>query len=184
MDETPIKAGQAGPGKLKPGWFWPLYGDRDEVVFTFAASRGRQHIETVLRQDFRGTLLSDGYAAYARYAQQSEQVTHAQCWVHSRRQFIEAEAQEPAAVREALDAIAALYRIEDDIQAQRLTAEKKHAYRLAHSKPVVDAFFDWCERQLQRSDLTPSSPLTKALGYVLRRAHAQGHWQQPPVRLR
>jgi transposase len=66
MDETPVKAGKAGPGKLKQSWFWPLYGDQDEVVFNFSSSRGRQHIEATLRQQFSGTLISDGYAAYAR----------------------------------------------------------------------------------------------------------------------
>ena len=64
MDETPIKAGKAGKGKLKQGWFWPLYGDQDEVVFTFSNSRGRQHIDNTLGQRFSGTLISDGYAAY------------------------------------------------------------------------------------------------------------------------
>lgn len=45
----------------------------------------------MLKGDFEGTLLSDGYAAYACYAEQSEGVTHAQCWTHTRRQFVEAE---------------------------------------------------------------------------------------------
>lgn len=169
MDETPIKAGRAGPGKLKQGYFWPLYGEQDEVVFTYAASRGRQHIERTLRERFTGTLLSDGYSAYARYAEQTEGITHAQCWVHSRRYFIAAEDQEPAAVRLALDHIARLYRVEDEISAAHLRDEKKREYRFTHSKPVVDQFFGWCQAQLQRPDLVPSNPLTKALGYVLHR---------------
>lgn len=172
MDETPIKAGKAGQGKLKQSWFWPLYGEQDEVVFTFSSSRGRQHIEATLRQRFTGTLISDGYAAYARYAQQNEGVTHAQCWVHSRRQFIASEAQEPAAVRQALDFIAALYRIEAQIRVQGLAGEPKQQYRLEHAKPVVDTFFAWCAEQLQRTDLAPSNALSKALGYVIRREHA------------
>ncbi|MBW0298688.1 hypothetical protein B4P00_21190 [Shewanella xiamenensis] len=27
MDETPIKAGKAGPGKMKQSYFWPVYGE-------------------------------------------------------------------------------------------------------------------------------------------------------------
>jgi len=72
MDETPIKAARAGPGKLKQSWFWPLYGDKHEVNFTFSTSRGRQHIEKTLRTRFNGTLLSDGYSAYASYVQANE----------------------------------------------------------------------------------------------------------------
>jgi transposase len=33
MDETPIKAGHKSKGKLQTGYFWPLYGDQDEIAF-------------------------------------------------------------------------------------------------------------------------------------------------------
>ncbi|GAB2589291.1 IS66 family transposase [Nitrincola alkalisediminis] len=172
MDETPIKAGKATKGKLKQSWFWPLYGDQDEVVFTFSSSRGRQHIENILKHQFNGTLISDGYSAYASYAAKNEGVIQAQCWVHSRRQFIEAEQEEPAAVSQALDYIALLYQVEEEIRAQKLSGEKKQLYRLEHSKPQVDAFYEWCEQQLLRNDLTPKSPLLRAVHYVLKRKTA------------
>ncbi|CAO1659224.1 MULTISPECIES: IS66 family transposase [Salinicola] len=174
MDETPIKAGhqgRAGPqkGKMKSGWFWPLYGDDDEVVFTYSNSRGRGHIEQVLSEQFTGTLISDGYAAYARYAAAQDGVTHAQCWVHGRRYFIEAQKEHPQQAGEALQQIAKLYHNEDNIRAQQLTGETKRQYRLAHSKPVVDDFFQWCRDQLERGELLPSDALTKALNYMLSR---------------
>ena len=174
MDETPIKAGhqgRAGPraGKMKSGWFWPLYGDADEVVFTYANSRGRAHIEQVLNEQFSGTLLSDGYAAYARYAQQQQGVTHAQCWVHSRRYFIEAQADHPTRATQALQQIASLYKTEEAIKAQCLSGEKKRQYRLEHSQAVVKGFFQWCQQQREGGDLLPSDRLTRALNYVLNR---------------
>ena len=46
---------------------------------------------------------------------------------------------------------------------------KKQAWRLKHSKPVVDAFFEWCEQQLRDNTLLPDNPLIKAVGYVLNR---------------
>lgn len=174
MDETPIKAGHQGraspqKGKMKSGWFWPLYGDADEVVFTYSNSRGRAHIEQVLNDQFSGTLISDGYAAYARYAATQRGVTHAQCWVHSRRYFIEAQKDHPDRATEALQQIAKLYRNEEDIRTQQLTGEKKRQYRLLHSKPVVSDFFQWCRNQLESGGLLPSDPLSKALNYVLSR---------------
>jgi transposase len=63
MDETPIKAGRSGKGKMKATWYWPIYGEDDEICFTWSASRGSAHIEQQL-EDFKGVLLSDGYAAY------------------------------------------------------------------------------------------------------------------------
>ena len=169
MDETPIKAGRKERGKLKQGYFWPVYGEDHEIVFTYHASRGRQHIEQLIKTSFQGTLLTDGYAAYARYVQHTEGVTHAQCWVHSRRKFVEAESRDPDAADAALAQIAQLYQVEKQLQDKGLIGEKKRDYRLAHSKPVVDAFFEWCQGQCQRTDLTPTDPLTKALNYVRNR---------------
>ena len=174
MDETPTKAGhQSRPGRetgrMKTGWFWPLYGDGDEVVFTFSTSRSRAHLEQVLNGRFCGTLLSDGYAAYARYVSQSEGVVHAQCWVHGHRYFIDAQAEHPQAVDEALQQIAALYRIEKTIRHKGLSGEQKNRYRLEHSQPIVDGFFDWCRGQLDRGGLVPSDGLYVAIQYVLKR---------------
>ena len=166
MDETPIKAGKAGPGKMKQSYFWPVYGDKDEIVFTFSTSRGRQHIEEIVKHRFKGTLLSDGYSAYASYIKANEGLTHAQCWVHSRRQFIEAENSWPAPAKEAISLIAKLYEIEETIRNQKLTDDKKRQYRLTHSKPVVDRFFTWCDDTLHNLTLLPKDPLSKAIGYV------------------
>jgi hypothetical protein len=35
MDETPIKAGLAEPGKMKSAHIWPVYGERDEICFPY-----------------------------------------------------------------------------------------------------------------------------------------------------
>lgn len=89
MDETPLKAGRAGTGKMKTGYFWPLYGDQDEVVFPFFDNRRHENVDTLLK-GYHGTLISDGYGAYERFAARQrtggepgkETVTHAHCWVH------------------------------------------------------------------------------------------------------
>jgi hypothetical protein len=50
---------------MKQTYFWPLYGDSDEVAFTWSHSRGMLHAKAQL-QGFTGTLLTDGYAAYTK----------------------------------------------------------------------------------------------------------------------
>jgi transposase len=181
MDETGIKAGPAGKGKMKTGWFWPVYGDADEIVFTYASTRAKSHIEKVLSAHFKGTLVSDGYVAYARYTEARDDVVHAQCWVHGRRQFIEAEGAEPGLVAVALQYIRELYAIETTIREQDLKDEKKRAYRLEHSKPVVDAFFAWCEQQLLDQSLLPDNPFIKAIGYMRNRQDALRVFLEDPA---
>ncbi|MGB7303993.1 MAG: IS66 family transposase [Burkholderiaceae bacterium] len=171
MDETPIKAGlsKKRKGKMHQGYYWPLYGEDDEVVFTYSDSRARRVIEQILSQSFCGTLVSDGYAAYARYAQNNDRVTHAQCWVHTRRQFVDAEKDEPALVAHMLQQMQALYRHEEHIADNKLADADKREYRLMHSKPVVDTIFEWVQTQRQRIDLVPAAPFAKALGYIAAR---------------
>ncbi|MEJ2130856.1 MAG: IS66 family transposase [Gammaproteobacteria bacterium] len=179
MDETPIKAGHKSRGKLKTTYFWPLYGDQDEVAFPWFASRASPNVKALLGE-YSGTLLSDGYAAYARYAAQSTAIVHAQCWAHARRHFCEAEPAEPALAAAALERIGVLYRIEQAIAEAELEGAPKLAHRLEHAKPVVDAFFGWCEDTLADQALLPSNPLTKALGYVLERRVQLGVFVSDP----
>lgn len=177
MDETPIKAGRTGhsgknKGQMKQAWFWPLLGDAGEIAFTYSPSRGRQHIETVLKSQFSGTLVSDGYSAYSSYIDANAAITHANCWVHGRRMFVKAEDSEPQEVAQVLDTMAHLYRIEEHIRERSLTGEKKREFRLQHSKPVVEQLFAWLDLQRQRPELLPSNPFSKAIGYMQNRETA------------
>jgi len=167
MDETPIKAGRAGPGKMKATYYWPLYGEQDEVCFPWFPSRGAEHVYRALGlTPAQGSvLLTDGYSAYKQYVEKTG-VTHAQCWAHLRRGFFEAQPIEPEASGEALEQIRALYAVEAEIRERKLAGDAKRVHRLLHAKPIVDTFFDWINRQFERQDLLPSNPLTKALAYA------------------
>lgn len=166
MDETPIKAGRKSKnkGKMHQGWLWPVYGEDDEICFTYSSGRGAVHLETVLK-GFEGVLLTDGYAAYDKFAR-NKPIIQTQCWVHARRYFVKAENIEPDAVAQALDKIGKLYEIEKAIRIKALPPDKMRAYREKHSKPLVDGFFSWCRDQQQRIDLVNSNPLSKALKYA------------------
>ncbi|MEQ8494077.1 MAG: IS66 family transposase, partial [Gammaproteobacteria bacterium] len=167
IDETPVKAGRA-KGRMKTAWYWPVYGEADEVAFTWSPSRGRAHLERLL-DGFEGTLLSDGAGAYARFAAERPALRHAQCWSHTRRAFVKAEAMEPKAVAEALALIGRLYAIEAELRERDLEPEQVLVERSLRTLPAVDAFFAWCRLQCQRMDLTPSNPLAKAIVYAQER---------------
>lgn len=184
MDETPIKAG-VDKGKMKKGYFWPVHGEQGEMCFHYAASRSHANVRQILGETLSpGTvLLSDGYAAYARYTEQLK-VTHAQCWAHTRRHFFEAQDIEREAAQEALRRIGVLYQHEQTLRDKKLQGEDKRRYRAEHSRPEVAAFFDWVQEQLHRSDLLPSNPFSKALGYAReRRASLEVFLADPAVEI-
>ena len=168
LDETPGKAGRKSKGKMQKGYFWCFYGDQDEMAFIYSASRSGDVVEPYLK-NFEGTLLTDGYSGYDRLCQTYPQITHAQCWTHSRRYFIKSQDAESEAAKEALGCISALYKVEDDIRKTELQGQDILAYRQDNAKPLVDQFFNWHEEQLRRLDLVKSNPLSKALGYVHKR---------------
>lgn len=172
MDETPIKAGVA-KGQMKRGYFWPVYGDRDEVCFPYGHGRAHANVPTLLGNSLREdvVLLSDGYPAYAAYSKKMG-VTLAQCWAHTRRYFFDARQSDPRGADEALARIGALYAIEEVIRNKKLAGEDRRHYRATHSRPEVAAFFEWVEGQLRRSDLVPSLPFAKALAYARERRAA------------
>jgi hypothetical protein len=155
---------------MKTGYFWPVYGEADEVCFPYCTSRGHAHVRNLLGMApaADAVLISDGYDAYSAYAKKTG-LTHAQCWSHARREIFEALESEPPGVGEALEQIKAIYAVEDHIREHQLVGEGKQLYRLTHSKPKIEVFFDWIERQFERHGFTPTNPFIKALRYAHKR---------------
>ena len=170
MDETAIKAGRAGPGKMKAAYFWPLYGEQDEICFLYYPSRAARHVQEALGPSppAGAVLQTDGYAAYAQYAKKMG-LTHAQCWAHARRKVFEAKEIEPGPAAQALDWIGGLYAVEAEIREQGLAGAAKRAWRLEHAKPLADHFFAWIDEQFAALGFLPSSPFIAALAYIRER---------------
>jgi transposase len=173
MDETPIKAGREVQGKMRTAWFWPVHGESQEICFPYAPTHQKEHIFKILGRHFSPdtVLLTDGNDSYARYAQ-AVGIVHAQCWAHNRRGYFEAKDYEPERAGHALELIARLYAIEDDIRERALVGEDKRLYRLERSKPVTEVFFHWVDQQLQAEALKAKTPLTEALAYTHKRRAA------------
>ena len=169
MDEIPIKASRKIKGRMSTSYFWPIFGDKHEICFPWRESRAHSHVPELLSGFSGGVLLTDGYAAYESYSAAQQSIIHAECWSHSRRKFIKAIEAEPSLAGKALDFIAEFYKFEKIIKEQKLEADKKLAYRVMHTKPVVEQFFDWLEQVLAEHALMPSNPFTQAANYAFKR---------------
>jgi transposase len=183
MDETPIKAGPTGTGKMKAAYFWPVYGQQDEICFPYYPSRAASHIQEALGLSLQqgAVLQTDGYAAYAQYAKKLG-LTHAQCWSHARRKIFEAKDIDPGPAGQALEWIGALFAAEAHIREHQLTGATKQAWRITHAKPVVQRLFAWIDKQFEQQGFLPSSPFTGALAYLReRRAGLEVYLDDPDV---
>ena len=169
IDETPTKARRKKKGKMQTGYFWPALSEK-EIVFFFFNSREHRRVFEALGTEpgDDSVIVSDGYEAYKQYAK-AVGILNALCWMHARREFVKAEGGAPKQAEEALNLLRPLWQIEKEIEDQGLEGNDKLIHRVLHSKPVVDQFFAWVDKQLKVETLLPSSQLSKALSYVDKR---------------
>lgn len=169
MDETPIRAGRNERGKMELCQFWPIYGDKNEVVFPFATTKGADVVKEFLGSSFQGVLLTDGNPSYASYAKDRMGVVQACCWAHTRREFFDARAAVPDLCDEALRRIGQFYEHEAAIRAKSLAGIAKLHYRREHVAPLVEDFFSWLEKVVSTRVLLPTDLFLKAAAYALSR---------------
>ncbi|MDF2115180.1 IS66 family transposase, partial [Roseiarcaceae bacterium H3SJ34-1] len=171
-DETTAPVLDPGRGRTKTGQLWtyvrddrPWGGtDPPAVAYVYAPDRKGERPVAHLA-GFVGVLQVDGYAGYRQIAG-GNRVQLAFCWAHVRRRFYELAAAGPAPIAsEALQRIAGLYAIEDQIRGQ--TPDQRCIVRREHSQPIIDALQPWLREKL--SLLSQKTKLAEAIRYALSR---------------
>jgi transposase len=170
-DETPIVVGKKKPGKKKSfetGYLCPILAESIGVAFLYSPTRQHSNVVEGLK-GFRKTLVSDAYEAYSTLAE-TEQLPWQLCWMHIRRNFIEAERSNPELAEQALSYIRKLYAIEKE--CRDLTAEKRAVERYLYSRPVLNEFRQWLNEKSASPEVITDQELSKACSYVLKRWEA------------
>jgi transposase len=171
-DDTPVPVLAPGNGKTKTGRLWTYvrddrpWGDPTPpaVWFAYTPDRKGEHPKAHL-SGFTGTLQADAYAGYdAVY--EGERVKEAACMAHVRRKFYDLhEAHKSPVAREALERIAALYAIEDQIRGR--SAEERRQVRNERSRPLLESMKQWMGETLGK--LSKKSDTTRAIHYAVDR---------------
>lgn len=168
VDESPTPAGRE-KRKVKTGYYWALYGDQDEIAFLFSPTRAGKVLDQFLA-GFEGVLLSDGYIAYESFVKKRPGVTGAQCWVHTRRNFIDSERVEPEKSNFVVNLLRPLWELEAAARAApNMTPGELRRLRQEVSRPIVEQFFDYIKKELEQTALLPSNPFVQACEYAIAR---------------
>jgi len=170
-DETPVKCHDPDlrDGRTTQGWLWVLSRPSGDVVFDWRLSRRHGELTTLLTDDYRGVLQSDGYEAYAAYVQKHPGVVWAGCWAHARRHIHEALPEAPARAGFLLRLIARLYQYERQWdQTGRTGPALRAALRTSHFALTLQLLKRTAERL--RALVLPRSLLGQACAYLLE------HW--------
>ena len=167
-------AGTGPPNTGPPGsalsYAW-LYTSLDGLapynVFHWSLTHRNEVIDRHLAP-YHGIFVGDACGANARLQQRSDgRITHAGCNAHARREFVNAEANDPLLASQAISFYRQLYEVED--RAVTLDAIARQALRQRDAVPIWNRMRRWRESDAARRAL-PQSAIGKALGYL------RNHW--------
>lgn len=166
-DETPIKVlDKDKQGETHRGYYWVYHNSIDKVVFfDYREGRGREGPAGIL-QNYKGYLQTDGYVVYDDFDKQQD-ITLLHCMAHARRMFNEALGNDESRAAYAMQQIQKLYAIERNCKEQNLSFETIKATRQRESVPILTELGKWMQQQYIQ--VTPKSPIGKALAYSIER---------------
>ena len=146
--------------RCRTGHFWVLVAPGRHVLFEFTRNHSKDAVDDVLA-GYQGHLVADAHAVYDHlYA--SGDVVEVNCWAHARRYFFKALASDPTRANAALGFIGALFRIERTLADS--PRKKKEQIRAKRSRPIVDAFFSWCDAEV--SSALDDTPIADGIRYA------------------
>jgi transposase len=174
-DETPVAMLEPGAGKTKKAYVWAYargaFDPIPAVVYDFAPGRAARHPVEFLGR-WSGTLTCDDYAGYGSVFKLHERI-EAGCLAHARRKFDElAKAGASTVATQALQRIAALYRIEQEV-APASSADRLDA-RQRQSVPLWSELHAWLRQE--RARVPDGGGIAAAIDYSLRRWTALGRF--------
>ena len=160
-DETTVKI--LYPDKKGYMWAYHSLDPKNRfIVFEFDLTRAARVPEKRLK-NFKGSLQTDGYAAYLKIGEQKD-VTHYGCWDHARRKFVSAIKVSnnncTGVSAQILALINSLYDIEREIKEK--SVDDRHQVRQEKSKPILDKIFE----KARNIKALPKSLLGDALTYL------------------
>jgi hypothetical protein len=138
--------------------------DPPAVLFRYSPDRKGERPRAHL-QHFRGILQADAYGGFnGLYDREHEPLIEAACWAHARRKYFEIYDSTASPIAfEALERIAALYKIEDEIRGK--LPDERRAVRQARAAPLLKELYDWLRATVRQ--VSKKSPIASAIGYTL-----------------
>jgi transposase len=113
---------------------------------------------------YRGVFVGDAAGANARLQQRSHgRIVHASCNMHARREFIQAESNDPILASQAISFYQQLYDVEE--RGKTLDAAARYQLRQRDAVPIWNRMRRWLDGDAAKRAL-PRSRIGEALGYL------------------
>lgn len=132
------------------------------VLFEYSKKHNKVAVDKLF-EGFTGILVRDAHSIYLHFDDDEEgDITGAGCWSHVRRYVYKAFSTDTARSAWALTCLQKLFALERALK--NVTPAVRLAQRQAHSKPLVEEYFAWCDTET--SKVIDSTPISKAINYA------------------
>jgi len=174
-DESVIQCNkEKGRKASSKSYMWVLATGKEEekkgVIFKYNSSRSAKVAQEFIK-GYTGILVTDGYEVYDSI----ENVTHAECWTHMRRYFLESvpldsqkQLIKTSEGYKGVEYCDELFKIEREIEelkkVRNVTNEEIVQIRKKKSEPILKNFNDWVNLTSQKIIL--NDKLKKAITYA------------------
>lgn len=173
MDETTLQVlREQGRAATTNSYVWVrtsgVHGQGPPIALYHYSPNRSAAVAMALLGNFRGTLQTDDYAAYASALKTKESIVHVLCWDHARRYFFEAFQQISKSKRanttadRVLKLIGKLYKVE--ARAKDLSNDARRSLRQAESQPILKKIHALCTER--RPGLSKATLTAKAIDYM------------------
>jgi hypothetical protein len=159
----PSKTGPPGSATSYAWLSTGLDGLAPYNVFHWSLTHQNSVIDALLAT-YRGIFVGDACGANARLEQRSGgRIVHASCNAHARREFVNAESNDPILASQGLSFYRQLYDVEE--RAKTLDVAARWELRQRDSVPVWDRMRRWLDSDATKQAL-PRSAIGQAIGYL------------------
>ena len=184
FDETYFQVNkEVGKAASTKSYMWVMCSGRGSpptILYNYSPTRAQTVFCNLIR-DYRGYLMSDGYAVYKTTDRPGSGIVHLCCMAHARRKFSDAlKSLEKSCIKQddirssiatqAINMIARLYAVEKTIReaennGSRMTAEEIRKLRQQKAEPVLTEIKEKMEEWKKK--VTPKSKTGEAVNYFL-----------------
>lgn len=145
--------------KCRRGHFFVVAAPEKHVLFGYTPKHDANAVDELLK-GYKGYLVVDAHSVY-NHLFASGEIVECGCAAHARRYYWKALASDPLRAKQALSYFGALFNIER--AAATFSPDARKALRLKESKPVLDAYFAWCDSEAP--NVIDETPIAKAIQY-------------------
>jgi transposase len=146
--------------KCRHAHFFVVAAPDKHVLFGYSPRHDANAVDRLL-DGYTGYLVADAHAVYD-HLYKDGRVVESGCWSDARRYFFKALGSDPQRANVALELIKKLFLTERTLATS--PPEVRLKVRQVEARPIVDAFFKWCDEQA--GCVLSETPIAQAIGYA------------------